>query len=311
MIANFFNKAKPINSVFLLGTLILFFVYAHFNISMVNLPFRFWAVKTVGLLLVVGLFFIYSFIISKNHLTLINSYGLLFICLGIGLFYPVLSQFKTLISLAILALSFRRIYSLRTNINIKEKLFDSAFWVALASLVYFENLSFLILIYAALIVFQRNNWHYFFIPIVGFFVPYFLIYVYALTFGDYTFFNSLINKHFSLNFGIFNALYLLIYIGIIILLGVAAFALNTIKTSEFSIEFRALWSLVLVHFILAIFFLFSGETFHLHKSVFLIFPFGIIMANYLQSLSKKWLKDILIYLFIGLVLSRLIYSFVP
>ncbi|NQW37293.1 MAG: hypothetical protein HQ471_09830 [Flavobacteriales bacterium] len=311
MIANFFNNAKPINSVFLLAALILFYFLAHFNIDFIPFSIDFWSIKIGGLLLLIGLFFIYNFIISKNNLTLSNSYSLLFISLSIGLFYPVLSQFKILLSLVIIGFSFRRIYSFRTNQNVKEKNFDSALWIALASMVYFENLYFLLLIYIGLMVFQRNYWNYFFIPIVGFLVPYFLIYVYALTFNDFTFFNTLVSNRFTFNTGIFNHTHLLFYISIITLVGVAAFIINTIKTSEFSIEFRALWSLVLAHFILAIFYLFTGETFNISKTVFLIFPFGIIMANYMQTVSKKWIKEIVVYLFIGLVISRFIYNFVP
>ena len=119
MIANFFINAKPINFILLLGALILFYIGAQLNIDLYPLSFKFWALKIAGLLLLIGLFFIYNFIITKNRLTLINSYGLLFICLGFGLFFLLLLDTKLLLAQVILAFSFRRIYSLRSNKNIK------------------------------------------------------------------------------------------------------------------------------------------------------------------------------------------------
>ena len=95
MIANFFNNAKPIKSVILLIMLIVFFVLAHLNINFNFSSLEFWSLKILDILLLLSLFFIYNFIITKNKLTFTNSYALLFICLSFGLFYTALTDSKT------------------------------------------------------------------------------------------------------------------------------------------------------------------------------------------------------------------------
>jgi len=291
--------------------LIVFFVLAHLNINFNFSSLEFWSLKILDILLLLSLFFIYNFIITKNKLTLTNSYALLFICLSFGLFYTALTDSKILISQVILALSFRRIYSLRSNQSIKEKLFDSSFLIAVSSLFFFENSYFIVLIYVALFAFLRTNWYYFIIPIVGFLVPYFLIYIFALGTDSFSYFNKITAISLSVNLDLLNNTKLLVIIDIVFLAGSFGYIRKTVKTTEFSNEFRALWSLVLAHFIMAIFLVFTGVNFTLDKALYIIFPFGIIMANYLQTIEKKGLKELLVFFFVGLTLSSIIYNFVP
>jgi len=311
MIANFFNNAKPIKSIILLSVLFIFYFLAHFNIEINLYSFEFWSTKLGGLFLLTSLFFIYNFIITKNKLTLTNSYALLFICLLLGILYPILSLTKVLLSQFFLALSFRRIYSLRTSNGINEKLFDSAFLIAISSFLYMGNSYFIILVYIALFVFQRTNWRYFIIPIIGFLIPYFLTYVYALGFDSFSFFNNITDVSFSFNLGIIKQPSTFLIVDILFLTGCLTYILKTIRTTEFSNEFRALWSLVLAHFLIASFLIFTGVSFGLEKLIYIVFPYGIIMANYMQTIEKKGLKELLVFLFVGLTLGNIIYNFVP
>jgi len=311
MIANFFNNAKPIKSIILLSVLFIFYFLAHFNIEINLYSFEFWRTKLGGLFLLASLFFIYNFIITKNKLTLANSYALLFICLLLGVLYPILSLTKVLLSQLFIVLSFRRIYSLRTSNGINEKLFDSAFLIAISSFIYLENVYFIILVYTALFVFQKTNWRYFIIPIIGFLTPYFLTYIYALGFDSFSFFNKITEVSFSFNIDVLKQIPSFVYIDILFLTGCLAYILKTIRTGEFSNEFRALWSLVLAHFLIASFLIFTGVSFGLEKLIYIIFPYGIIMANYLQTIDKKWVKELVVFFFVGLTLGSVIYNFVP
>lgn len=311
MIANFFNNAKPIKSIILLFVLIVFYVLAHFVIEINFFSLEFWSVKFGGLLLLIALFFVFNFIITKNKLSLSNSYSLFFICLSFGLFFPLLSVPKVIISQLLLALSFRRIYSLRTNTGINAKLFDSSFLIAVSSFIYFENAYFLILVFTALFVFQKTNWRFFIIPLVGFTLPYFLTYIYALGFDSFSFFNKITDVSFSFNRGIIKQPSTFLFLDILFLTGCLAYIIKTYKTTEFSNEFRALWSLVLAHFLIAVFLIFTGTIFSLEKAVYIVFPFGIIMANYIQTIKKKWVKELIVLLFVGLTIGSIIYNFMP
>jgi hypothetical protein len=80
---------------------------------------------------------VFNFIISKNKLTLDNLYGLLIGVILLGTFYESLFSTNLLLSNIFLLLAFRKIYSLSSNLNTKIKLFDAAFWIGIASLIYF------------------------------------------------------------------------------------------------------------------------------------------------------------------------------
>jgi len=87
-------------------------------------------------LVLIVTFFMVNFIVRKNGLSKDNSYVLLIMVLCFGLFPQSSLNYLFIISNLILLFAFRRIYSLRTNKEIKEKIFDSAFWVGIATLIY-------------------------------------------------------------------------------------------------------------------------------------------------------------------------------
>ncbi|NCP22314.1 MAG: hypothetical protein GW847_10010, partial [Zetaproteobacteria bacterium] len=74
---------------------------------------------------------------------------------------------------------------------------------------------------------------------------------------------------------------------------------------------RGLWRLIFVHFITAGLLLFFGMRFTIYNAVYLIFPTGIILANYLQTITVKWRKEAFVFIFIALVLSGYLYNFKP
>jgi len=311
MLANFFSKAKPINYVLLTFLFLFLYVFAFIEFNIAVFTLKIVMFKLADMLLLLILMFLYNFIIYKNKLTANNHFGILFISLLFGAFYPILILTKILLALVFLALSFRRIYSLSIYKNIKEKLFDCGLLIALASLIFQENLLFIFLIYFAMLVFRHFKWNYFFIPIIGFITPYFLIYIYSLSANNWFFFNRIIELNLSFNLEILNNHLILIYALSIAFLSFMSHLLFTINTSVFGNKFKALWILVFFHLLLSFTILFMGNKGNLYNSALLIFPAGIILANYIKTISKKWLKEIFILLILSLSLSRLIYSFVP
>jgi len=90
------------------------------------------------------------------------------------------------------------------------------------------------------------------------------------------------------------------------MLSISSYIIFTIKSTVFSNKFKALWILVFEHFILSLLLLFLGNKSNLYNSAFLIFPTGVILANYTKIISKKWVKEVFIMLILGLSLSSII-----
>ena len=173
MIANFFNQTRPIN--FLLLSILVFIIYlvALVNVNSEALDFFFFVKNSFFLVLAIMTVFVINFIIRKNALTEDNSYAILFYILLVSYFPNSFVNEGIFISNFILLLAFRRIYSLRSSIQTKEKIFDSAFWIGIATLFYVWSLFYLVLVYAAIFIFRKIDWRNFIIPLVGVFTPIF------------------------------------------------------------------------------------------------------------------------------------------
>jgi len=152
MIANFFNKTKPAGIILIIGLLFVYYVFATFYLKLSE----FSGVFLINRLLLFGLFMlwllIFNFITSKNRLTLDNSYGLLLGVILLGTFYETLVSTSLLLSNIFLLLAFRKIYSLRSVLSTKIKIFDAGFWIGIATLIYFGSFLFFILIYIVIIL---------------------------------------------------------------------------------------------------------------------------------------------------------------
>ena len=132
MLANFLGKSKPINFI----VLVLLFICAFFlnlgsTFSILDFTLSFIVEKVGIFLLFLAIFFTFNFIISKNNLTLDNSYAFLFYLLLTLYFYEYLLDYQVLLSCFVTLLFLRKIYSLQTLKDIFKKLFDAGFWLGI------------------------------------------------------------------------------------------------------------------------------------------------------------------------------------
>ena len=169
MIANFFSKTKPINTLAIV--VLLFLIYTISTITNFDgvLSFPFLLKRISYFLLLLIILFSVNFIVRKNNLVKDNSYTLLLYVVLIGMFPFSVLNFKLAMINFILLLSYRRIYSLRTQKDVKEKLFDSAFWIGIATIIYPWSALILLLVYLAAYIFDKWTWRNALVPLIGFF----------------------------------------------------------------------------------------------------------------------------------------------
>lgn len=305
MIANFFNQTKPIN--FLLLSVLVFFIYlaALINVDSEPLNFLFFVKKSILLFLAVLTVFVINFIIRKNALTEDNSFAILFYIILCSYFPNSFINEAVFISNFILLLAFRRIYSLRSSIQTKEKIFDSAFWIGIASLFYVWSLFYVILVYAAIVVFRKIDWRNFVIPLIGIITPVFLSYAYLLAFDDLERFYNLWIWGFDLSSQAYNSghfLFPLVLIGIVALIAI----IPTTKRSLLAkIDFKATWTLLIVHLVISLIVVIIAPEKNGSELIFLFFPLSVLFANYLQVISRYWIKESIIYVFILMIINNL------
>tara|TARA_R110002073_G_scaffold279026_1_gene442879 strand:+ start:119492 stop:120415 length:924 start_codon:yes stop_codon:yes gene_type:complete len=301
MIANFFNKTKPINTLLII--VLLFFIYTISLLLNTNQPATFYFIskRVLYFILLLIILFSVNFIVRKNNLTKSNSYSiLLFVCL-LGMFPFSILNFNLAIVNLILLFAYRRIYSLRTTKDTKEKLFDSSLWIGIATLIYPWSSLTLFLTFAAIYLFDKFTVRNILIPMVGFIVPIFIYSAYLIAINSFDSLFAVFNFEYSLSFEAYNSLKLLIPLTIVTALIIWSIFPTTLKINAINNEFKNSWLLLVFHFFLLTFVVLPWPTKNGSEFLFLFFPMAIIFTNYLQIVEENWFKELFLYALLAVV----------
>ena len=298
MIANFFNQTKPIN--FLVLSLLVLLIFLSSLIQGYEGETSLFFFVKYGLFLLAAILsvFVLNFIIRKNALCEDNSYSLLFYILLWGMFPNSLLNGGVFVSNFILLFAFRRLYSLRSPLRTQEKIFDSAFWIGIASIFYLWSFLFLLLVYAAIWLFRRADWKNIWIPIVGYITPVFLAFTYLLAFDDVERFMQIWTFDFRLDVSLYNSfdfLWPIVFTGLLLLFSIYP---TTRKSLLAKIDFKSTWQLLIVHLAVSLIVILIAPEKDGSEFSFLFFPLTLVFANFLQILEKYWIKEGIIYLFL-------------
>jgi len=298
MITRFFSTSKPIHLV-----LISFFVLGLF--LAVRLSYYYEGISALQIgkeVLLYGItllsIFVLSFFVNKNNLTKQNSFKILLFSLFLACIPATIEYGSIIVSNVFILFAVRRIISLRSNLHIKKKLFDAAFWIALASLFYFWAILFLILVFAALIFYsigQPNNW---IIPFTGIITVALMVVSFNIisqnTFGDMNTFIDTV----SFDFSNYNQPNLMVSISVISLVGLWALFFYVKKLQDKSRALRPSFVLILIALIIGITIVVLSPNKNGSEFIFLFAPLAIITTNYIESIKKVWLAELFIWLLI-------------
>ena len=299
MISSFFSKAKPIH--FVVVTLLLFIAFTLTKVYNIKETVDFFLIVKQILLFGVCFFsiFVFDFLSGKNDLTKSNSYKILFFSLFMVIMPQTFLDTKLLIANLFILFALRRIISIRSKIFINKKVFDAAFWIGMASLLCFWASLYFILLFAALLLYavaDVKNW---IIPFVGALtVAVLTVSFLLLTNTDITTYFSNINTDISFDFSPLNAHQIIISSTVILSYFVWAVFFYIIRIKSKTKSYKPSYLLVLLAALIAIAIVVISPQKTGAEFIFLFAPLSIIMANYLEIISEKWFKEILIWLLI-------------
>jgi hypothetical protein len=294
MLANFFSKSKPVNFILVLGLFLVYYVLDSFIYRFE--PFSLELLMILPLYL--GVFFMFNFIVSKNKLTRDNSFAFLLFVVGLGCLPQLSVVYVILIEYLVLFLFLRRIYSLRTLKTLYQKLFDSGLWLGVLFLISPVYVVYLVLLFAALLLFAKITFRTVFIPILGFIVPVFLFFTYHFYLDSLDSFYKLFEIGFFLDFNLYSSNY---YTGVFTVFGVFTFFAILLKTgSVFSVSntFKRCWVLLLLHLLIALSSLFLIAHKDGTELIAILIPSTIIIANWMQSIERKLIVNFILILFL-------------
>ena len=303
MIANFFNQTKPINFLVLSAMTLILFLLAMQAALSAELNFMLILKYGTFCFLSILIVFVLNFIIRKNSLSEDNSYGILFYILFYALFPLAFVNGGIFVSNFLLLFAFRRMYSLRSALHTREKIFDSAFWIALASFFYVWAIIYVLLLYAAILVFRKTDRRTLLIPLVGLATPVFLLYAYMLAFDDVEGFLSIWNYKYSFDLTPYSKISFLLPLIVLAVLTIISILPTTKRALIAKIDFKSTWQLLIFHIVIGLVIALIATVQDGSEWSFVFFPLSILFANYMQLMKKYWYKEALIYLFLVLVIT--------
>jgi len=303
MISSFFSKAKPIHFVIVCLILLLVFVISKFYNINDSFSLRLLMKQTGLFLACITSVFVLDFLASRNNLTKKNSYKILIFSLFIALLPQTILNSKLLLSNLFILLALRRLISLRSNKEIKKKLFDASFWISIATLFSFWAILFYVLIIVALILYSIvdiKNW---IIPLVGS-LTVVIIGISYMIIMDYNFIDYLTKQlSFSFDFSSLNSKRIVISTTIILTYGIWSllYFLRFLKTK--SKKSRPSFLILIFAIIVGLLIIIVSPNKNGSEFIFLFAPLSIIITNYFETIKEKWFKEALLY---GLILTPIL-----
>ena len=306
MISSFFSRAKPIHLVIVCSILFLTFVIAkYYNIDD---PFSLSLLlkQTLLLLACLSSVFVLDFLASRNNLTKKNSYKVLIFSLFIALLPQTILNSKLLIANFFVLLALRRIVSLRSNKEIKKKLFDAAFWISIATLFYFWAGLFFILIVAGLILYRIVDVKNYIIPLTGILTVAILVFSFMVL-TDYNLIDYFIQQiKISFDFSSINSRRIVIATTVILSYGIWSLFYFVRYLKSKAKKSRPSFIIIIFTVIISLIIIVISPHKNGSEFLFVFAPLSIIITNYLETISEKWFKETLL---LGLIITPILILF--
>ncbi|WP_136482643.1 DUF6427 family protein [Cognatitamlana onchidii] len=298
MLTSFFNKSKPTNFIIVLVITFLAFVIARTSYEYQELTVNVLIKQVVLLLILVASIFLLNFIASKNSLTHKSNFEVLLFSLFLLLIPQTTGSSSVIVSNLFVLVALRRIVSLRSQKQIKNKLFDAAFWIGIASLFYFWSIIFFVLIILSLALYADNNLRHWIIPFLGILAVFVTSVAYSIVWNDDFFSVFNLPPLVSYDYSGYNSVKYLVAITVLLSFGIwsSFFYLQNIKKQKKVL--RASFKTVILGAILSFIVVVIVPNKNGSEFLFLLAPLSIVIANYLEIINEKWFKEV----FLGLLI---------
>ena len=169
MITSVFKKSTPFNfSLVVVLILVFFFLYQIQDVTWTNTLGSIF--QKIGLLIILlGSIFLTSFISKRNGLSRDSTYTAFFYFLLLLFFPSLLDNPNLIISNFLVLLAIRRLVSLQTLKESKEKIFDASLWIFVASLFHFWSILFILLVFISIIFHVSRDYRNWILPFIALF----------------------------------------------------------------------------------------------------------------------------------------------
>lgn len=299
MITSFFRKSTPLNySVVILGLLFFFFFFQIKHVTNNNSLLHI-GLKCGLLGILFASTFVTNFIVKKNGLSKDSAYTVLFYFL-ILLFSPgILNNSMLLLSNFFILLATRRIISLHSLKDSKEKIFDASIWVFIAALFHFWSILFIVLIFISILFHVARDYRNWFLPIIAFFSVAIIFVGSALYFNTTWINRTLEQSMIDLRINYFTNNYQNVAFSIYATVGMFFVVLLLLSLSNRPLILHPTYKKMLsaLGIGIAVFLISPNKSNDL--LVFTFAPLAMIMTSHIETAQVYWKKEIVVWIFVS------------
>lgn len=298
MLNNLFDKTKPINLIIFFLLFIIY--YTNVFISTQSEP-----ISLLYIVLEIFRFFVYvlfililNFIIHKNNLTDKNYYAILVFISLFSLSTAGILSFKELLSSFFVLFFFRKIFNTYKVSDYKKLFFDLGLLLGIITMINPLFSLLFILIVIAFIIFAVNNIKTLLLSVMGFLSPIILSYTYLLVTDNIKLFHKIfdINLSISLDFHFSDNIYYILLIITSIGLILSMYIMS--KKQYINNSHKNQWIIILASYIFSLLFVCIDQVDKELVISILFIPLAIIISNYIEIIKIKWLKEVILAIFI-------------
>lgn len=302
MISSIFGKTKPINYIIVLTFLFLFYWFFHFVVSDFDYTSEQLVFRLTVLAMLLFSVFVVDFIVKRNKLTEANSFAILFYVIFIISFPKTLLDNNAILCSMFLLFASRRLISIRSLKNIKLKIFDATIWVMVSSIFYDWAILYLLLVYAAIYIYQPKNIRNWLIPFAAIFTVLMIGYGVLILSGNTNF----LREHYKLSFNfdtayylnLANSLKLVLYILLVFAMSIYAF----LKLGKSGLGKIVTMRLIALSFIIGLVVKLLTKSTGDYPIMITFFPAVIFVTNYVESIKKANIKELVLIVSIAVPL---------
>jgi hypothetical protein len=241
-------------------------------------------------------FFVVNFIVKRIKVTNINSFGILFYAMLFLIFPEVLADNDAIFCSLFLLFASRRLLSLRSQRNVKLKIFDATLWVVVASFFYDWALLYLILVYVAIAFYGSQNIRNWLVPLTGAFTGFIILATILALTNNMVYLSDHYNFDFTFNTAFFsrigNSTTYIVYFLIAVLAGMITF----IKLGITGLGRVVTLRLLAISFVLGMILVVLKSTSQVAPVILTFFPAVIFINTYIESIRKDKIREIAIIL---------------
>jgi len=295
MIANVFNKTRPLNYL-LISILLIVFFFLKAIISISSNSSTYNIFEVFGIFAVVfASVFLTNFIALKNELTKNNNFTLLLFFIFLLFFPSFFHNINIVISNFLLLLALRRLISLKSLKFTKEKIFDASFWIFLSALFHFWSIFYIVLVFITIILYVSTDYRNWIIPFIALFAVTILFFL-ANSILANNFLNNLLSKtYISFDFYYFDTIYQRIVLALFSSLSLFFFVNQVFDIPNKALNLQSSHKTILFSFLLGVGIYIISANKNNGSLAFCFTPLAIIGANFIEKIESNLGKELVLY----------------